>query len=471
MENRQMDKISNTSKVDQGNEINHVDSQMDTKIKEIMMTKIPESEILNQKMEEAYQKVRAMQPGKRKLPMAVKCSTAAAILLLAMVYCVKNPTFAAQLPFIGSIFSGLEDKVSFTGDYSDHSITLPTEADNKKQKADTKPDAAAGIAADSKSDVPDTGSGVEGKKAGEAGTKGEEAAGSKADGKEDSGPGATADTKSDANSDDGALYQVESGGITVTIPEVSFDSNGMYLALLVKNKEGFAKNPLRKDQLGFRAWVKMYREDGSVEDFNDIDGTYLSFEAEGEYVDPYTFQGIAQFSSRDLDLTKYTSCELAFSEFQQRLTTGKTMTATLPDTNEEVSWVDKELVQYKGDWKFRMDIDVQEDSKQEIVLNDANSQGYGIEKVIKTKYEMYAVPILPEGEHAYDYMITFWDADGKVLESHGHDFTKMGITGRDISTVTVYLLKWEDFEQSKGKNWRLQPEKAVYQTRISFKDE
>ena len=108
MENRQMDKISNTSKVDQGNEINHVDSQMDTKIKEIMMTKIPESEILNQKMEEAYQKVRAMQPGKRKLPMAVKCSTAAAILLLAMVYCVKNPTFAAQLPFIGrqSIFYG-----------------------------------------------------------------------------------------------------------------------------------------------------------------------------------------------------------------------------------------------------------------------------------------------------------------------------------------------------------------------------
>lgn len=60
------------------------------------------------------------------------------------------------------------------------------------------------------------------------------------------------------------------------------------------------------------------------------------------------------------------------------------------------------------------------DAAQEVIIREANDQGVGIEKVVKTKYEIYAVPILPEGANEYDYFITMWDADGKPLDDHGH---------------------------------------------------
>ncbi len=36
--------------------------------------------------------------------------------------------------------------------------------------------------------------------------------------------------------------------------------------------------------------------------------------------------------------------------------------------------------------------------------------------------------------------------------------------------MTVYLLSWEDFCESKGNNSYLQPSKALYQTTVRFED-
>ena len=123
-----------------------MDQEIEMRIKNCMMNQIPESEQVNNQMNEAYQKIRQSKAAKKsRLPIAMKCTTAAAMLFLAMVYCVKNPAVAAQLPLIGNIFSGLEDQVSYPGDYSKNAIKLPAQAD---AVTDTDKDTQVDTAAD-----------------------------------------------------------------------------------------------------------------------------------------------------------------------------------------------------------------------------------------------------------------------------------------------------------------------------------
>ncbi len=436
----------------------NTDCELEFRIKENLSAKIPEPEILDQKLNDAYQQIRERNPAQKKhLPLALKCSAAAAALLLAMIYCVKNPALAAQLPLIGHIFSSLEEKVSYPGDYSKNSVRLPAKPSAEKNAAEkntTEKNAVEKNTAEHSGEHADTEYAKKDTSAEDTGHSEE-----------------TADAADTAHSTDTEIYTKKSGGITLTLSEVSYDSNAIYLAILAENEKEFASNLYAPDLLGFTGWVTMYKPDGSAEEFNDVSGTYLAYQAEGEYTDAHTFKGMIQFCSQKLDLTKYTACEITFTDFNQMLTTGKTSTARLPETNEEVTLTDHDIVHYKGNWKFRLKPELTSDSKQEVTINDTNEQGFGIEKVVRTKYEMYGVPILPEGEQWYDYIITIWDADGKPLDYHGSDFHKRAVYGRDVSQVTVYLLKWEDFEYSKGSNSYLQPSKAIYQTTVNFDEQ
>lgn len=372
----------------------HTFDPFESKLKEILTEKIPESEIVDQKMNDAYQNIRENKTTpKRKAPIVIKFGAAAAILMLAMIYCVKNPAFAAQLPLIGNIFRNLEGQVSYPGDYSKNSIILPVAANEKEGDSELFPaDSANNSAASSQTDNGST-----------------------------------------------ASFQAKSGGITVTLSEVSYDYNGIYLALLVQNEEGFASDARLPGQLDFDCQLKLYQADGSTKEFSDANGiSMLGSLAEGEFPDPYTFQGIAHFSADGLDLSEYTACELTFLEFRQERTTGRLKTVLVPDYGE-TSMMEYDWSHYPGTWNFQLDLSGFAAKKQEAAVNDVNAQGFGIEKVIKTEYEMYAVPILPEGEAWYDYMITIWDANGELLDSHGSNFRSMSIYGRDVSEVTVYL--------------------------------
>lgn len=465
------------------------DRQLDERIQEIMKTNIPESEILDKKMQDAYEQIRSRKAAsneirkerkkdikKTKLPLAVKCSTAAAILLLAMGYCVKNPALAAQLPFIGDIFSQLEKQVPYPGDYSSNAIVLPggkeepndkdTEHTNPQPEA-IQPETAKKEKEAAKPETNQAGSENAPQSANQTEHKNDPQSGSQPNHKNAPQSQSQADHTKDHSA---GAYRITSDGVTVTLSEVSFDNKAVYLALLVQNEKGFAQNLYAKNQLDFECWVTMYKEDGSKKEFNEIDGTYLARNAQGEYLDAHTFRGLAQFTHTELDLSKYTSCEITFTDFSQMLETGKKRKANIPVTGEEVTIIDHDIVHNKGTWKFDLDIDLSAEDAQEIMIQEANAQGVGIEKIVKTKYEIYAVPILPEGEKEYNYFITMWDADGKPLEDHGDSGGK-SIYGRDVSEVTVYVLWWEDFFDSKGENSYLQPEKALYQTKVKFQEE
>lgn len=413
-------------------------NRMEKNIKDCIMTRLPESDIINEKLEEAYREVRAMQEraggreeelevkkkkrikkksrkGKESSKIsrtATKCGIAAAAVVLAMVFCVTNPALAAQLPLIGHIFEGLEGKVSYPGEYSENAIELQE-------------------------------------------VSGEEAADEN-------------EEETENGKEDEALFRVESGDLTVTLSEVTYDNNGMYLAVLVESKEGFASETSNEDIIYLKCNVDMLKADGGKDTFNEENGSGLAYMAEGTYVDSHTFQGIVQMRSPELKLSDYTGCDVAFLEFSQELTTGQTVTGTFPDSDEEYSFIEYDWKKYEGNWNFHLDFDLLPETEQQVMVNQVNEQGFGIEKVVKTEYEMYAVPILPGGPEENDYVVTIWDADGKPLDSHGSELEIRSIYGRDVSKVTVYLLKWEDFTESKGNNYYLQPEKAVFQTTVEF---
>lgn len=439
-------------------------------IKGCMQEQVPESELVNEKIEQAYNEIRRIQNmempiisdmGKRaeekdtvrytdirytdasqhtsatvghraearyttgrtsavtkytsaarRRSSGIKYTAAAVAVCLALaIFLVGNPTLAAQLPIIGHIFKDLEQNVSYPGDYSQHSAILPTET----LSAET--------------------------------------------GK-----------KKESQNDNGAVYQVKSGSITVTLTEVSYDSNGIYLAVLAENKDGFAPDAQKDPWIYLNCNVDMQKKNGGTESFREEYGNSLAYIAEGEFTDEHTFKGIVQLTSQGLKLSDYVGCDITFLQFRQELTTGKTMTAKPKGESEDITYMENDWKTYDGNWKFHLDFPDLKNYEKVVTVNQVNDQGFGIEKVVKTGYEIYAVPIIPDGKELADYIVTMWDADGKPLESHGSNMETRSIYGRDTSKVTVYILSWNDFVECKGDNSYLQPQKAVYMTTVDFSE-
>lgn len=435
--------------------------QLEQKIIQTTRKPVPEPEPVNQKMQEAYDKIRKTQPARnKKLSVVVRFSTVAAILAFAMIYCVKNPAIAAQIPWIGNIFRELEGKISFPGDYSAKSIRLDAAYENNGSVKQN----VSGDKNDARQTEERAGSG----KTPQAGAQTDRMHAGQTDAQTDRMHAGQTDAGCSEKGTE--CWKKEVNGVTVTLSEVAYDYDAIYLAIQVQNEKGFAKDATYPDILFYDAQVKLKKSDGSMEEFAfETEGIY-TVGIEGEYTDAHTFQGIYRFGDSYPDISEYTDCELTFLEFEQLLPTGETEIITVPDYGE-VSRLIPDSVHYKGPWSFHISLEDMEVKEQEIAVNEVNDKGFGIEKIVKTEFAIYAVPILPEGKTGYDYVATIWDADGNPLENRDFgEYLTMSHYRRDISTVTVYLLKVQDFLDNKAENAYLQPGKAVYQTTVRLKD-
>ncbi len=438
------------------------DGQFEKKIKEMLMQKAPEPEIVDQKMQAAYRKIRETGAArKKKLPFGLRFGTVAAVIAIALVYCVKNPAVAAQIPLIGNIFREMEGESLYPGDYSKKSIQLEgasvgkdseaagkTDGKEKNETSDLQSDQAQNETSDLQSD---------------------QAQNETSDLQNDQAQNKPSDSKDDKISDTGS-YRKKIGDVTVTLSEAAYDHDAIFLGILVQHDKGFVKDALYPDNLSYDAKIKLLKADGSSKNYSYKSEGIFNVGIQGEYVDNHTFRGIFQFQEEGVDLTEYVACELKFGKFQQLLKTGKEETVIVPDYGE-VKQTIPDRVCYDGPWKFRLDLDGITIHEEEVAVQKTNDKGFGIEKVVKTEFEIYAVPKLPDGENLYDYVATIWDADGKPLENRNFGkYLTMSHYGRDVSKVTVYLLKTLDFLDNKGNNAYLQPKKAIYKTTVRFED-
>ena len=374
-------------------------------LRDIMKKDIPESVLIRKKMQEAYELLDRQKNYRKSKKFAVKAAISIAVcLLLVMIWGIQNPTVAAQIPLIGNIFKQLEKDVSFPGNYSEQAIELQStyEVDNEKDDSDSII----------------------------------------------------------------SPYCKESNNLTITLSEITYDSNSLYFAILVQNKVAFPENVMSDNCLYFNCSGSMNRIDGTKEYYSEEYGNLPAYIMEGSFVDDKTFKGLIQFDWNNI--YEYSSCSLTFNAIKQMLTTGKSEKGELGNSDEFVEYMEYDWNIIEGEWSFEIPIEDSMTDKREVFVNECNDRGFGIEKIVINDYELYAVPIYSKEENEMDYVVSIWDANGIPLDSHGEDCERFSTNERDISSITVYILDYYDYMDCKGENYKAQPTKAVYEKTINL---
>ena len=264
--------------------------------------------------EDLDQRVRAgIEEGKKRRKKIAFRKTAkigmemAAAVALASVLCISNPSFAAKMPLIGHIFEQVENNTSVKGDFSQvaETLTQSTEntADQKADKTVKNADSKNGnTGIDDDSEVP-------------------------ADG----------------------AYTKTSNGITVTLSEVYYNKNAMYIAMSLYSEEPFPEDIKIKDH------VKDYILDfdqaaisgENTFSFMPDEKTFLFNYMEGKFVDDHTFAGMLRvdLSSLETEPTDTFTCHMALDSIR------------FDNVNFKVA--DEKI--YEGNWDF--DLNVKLDTK------------------------------------------------------------------------------------------------------------
>ena len=190
----------------------------------------------------------------RKRTFSCYSAVAAGILaaLCAGVLLASNPVLAAKLPLVGHIFSRIQEKVSYKGNFSDDA-EIYIEDDDAKELSDSKTHTAK----------------------------------------------AKADPLSGEQTEN-PLVQT-SGGLTVTVSEANCSTQALYLALCIENKEAFPAD-----------FIKTKNMDGYLPDYDTLSletnsyydvpgltqkerpgggGHPTPYYIEGQFVDDHTFTG------------------------------------------------------------------------------------------------------------------------------------------------------------------------------------
>ncbi len=389
----------------------------------------------------------------RRKRTAFRYSAAAAGVLAAIcagMLLASNPALAAKLPLIGRIFSYVQEKVSYKGNFSDDA-EIYIKYNSPEELSDSKTPTAK----------------------------------EKAD-------------KSSGKQTENLLVQT-SGGLTVTVSEANCSTQALYLALCIENEEAFPADFIKTknmdgylpdyDSLSLES-NSYYNVPGLTKKDRPAGGGYPTpYYIEGQFVDDHTFTGIIRVSlDEDLrssaaagtDTTlssdkKNTALPAEFmyyleiSDIYADLLQYEETYATDPETHEQVALSEPLKKHYKGKWNFAIPVSMNKGDAQTVNINKKNENGIGIGSVEKTNFEIKAELLLPEDAQPYDYIVAICDADGKRLESQGDNSEVFSTYGRNTQTVYVYVCDYIKYmDELKGDDRKL-AENALFETEVHFK--
>ena len=277
-------------------------------------------------------------------------------------------------------------------------------------------------------------------------------------------------TQSTENPADGT-YTKTSNGITVTLSEVYYNKNAMYIAMSLYSEEPFPEDIKIKDH------VKDYILDfdqaaisgENTFSFMPDEKTFLFNYMEGKFVDDHTFAGMLRvdLSSLETEPTDTFTCHMALDSIR------------FDNVNFKVA--DEKI--YEGNWDFDLNVKLDTKDTQTVEVNEVNDDGVGLEKVVKTRYELRVYPKDKSETDGKYYFAEVFDANGERMDYAG-DITDCRQTyGYDTSKVNIYLcdedeymneLKGyyfsEDYEKKKKTKTYEEyiAEHAVYHKEITF---
>lgn len=402
---------------------------------------VPEKldKVVEQKMEILYREQRV----KRIRRSVIGIGTAAACFMGVVAVGITNPAWASQLPLIGHIFEQMQDKFGYPGDYSQAGTPLETEEE--------------------------TLAGTEQNISGQAETA------------------APRDSR----------YTKTVGDMTVTLSEVYCNGQSLNITLLLESKEAFP-DTMRTDYTGKGDVPILACRTEEDYSFNPSIQHDL-IDLEGDFIDEHTFAGLIRIdlNKKNQDTSKleevlevadgekdvlqnmsdeeYASCikEVEIPDsFSLNLTLNKVIGYLAePDqrefelSEEEIlALSDEEWVEYMkkedekdptwnefpnahenywfdGPWEFELEVTKSEEGCVTVELGTANDAGVGMEKIVKTPFEITMYP-LPAEDGTF-YFPVMLDADGMLMQTGGSGGAAdtVAIGDHDVSTVDVYLFE------------------------------
>lgn len=418
----------------------------DKKLYEILGATLSDNDMIDNKMEEAYAIIRKQSRekrtgrGRRRKKVLLGLSSAAAVLILAFAFSVMNPVLASEIPILGGFFAKVADVFRFGEIPEEKSETL-----------------------------------YEGETIGEL--------------HEDEAAKA-------ADEEAGSPYRVTTEGITVTLEEQYISNQAIFLGIRIENEQEYPElaayvesgtqwlDVRTKEEYSFRPEPIMTRR-----------------KIEGKFEDAHTFIGIMRidFSDIALDDSKYAQAiaeadakgeeypeinNLTWDEWMDYYAIPDPFDMTLEITqiigtlenptrpegmksDEELSrMTDEELGEYRnslprewvgypnvyqhwyrdGSWRFALSLTQTDESAKTITVNESNEAGLGIESIEISAVEM-TLNMLEETTEAMSAVV--FDADGVEIAYEGDNV--FAIAGHDISTITVYICKFDDWGEAKAE--------------------
>ncbi|MCM1499663.1 MAG: DUF4179 domain-containing protein [Clostridium sp.] len=399
---------------------------------------IPVPEELNRVVTESLEKITTQQRKRNLKLWAYRGGAVAAAFVCGIVFCISNPSFAANLPLLGHIFEKMQDDFPYSGDYSGIGEKL----------ADEKAFETVGAEEVSAS----------------------EGAEENVDGEEKSGYVQTVD------------------GVTITLSEMYCNSQALYVTVQIQSEEKFPE----MDSFHFGEATGNFRflvEEAAGKSGFQAGKAYLTPTLDGAFIDENTYAGLLRFDLNEvtgynapaLEIPETYSVELKLNRL-----VGGLVEVEAPDfglTEEEMeamsdeewkAWMlkwdtehldydDRLAATYCGPWIFDLDVTMDKSDMQVVEINEKNEQGIGFERVVKDRFEitMYTYPDISK-DSAKRYFPVMLDADGKLVDGNDGWVNVLEIGDHDVSTVDLFLvneLLWLD--ELKGIYWN-DPEAETY---------
>lgn len=425
-------------------------SNLEQELQRQLRQEIEIPECIQKKSKQAYLKIKSGQIRQEevlKTPLgwmkktAIALGSVAAALLLCMVLFLTNPVMAQDFPVIGNLFSLLQDKISFFGNFEDYATPLVPEEDTSFSK----------------------------------------------------------------DTDSSGIFSKTEDGLTITLSEVYANTQAIYLTVLMESEEAFPSTLIDQQDQPVLSLIasENYDFNPTPEEYNNPiyfnpEGQFLDAytyscilrldlreasldrqayneamiqaEAAAQETDAViNYQNLQSFVEipEQIHLDFQIQQVIGTLEDAQYWDSGYTEEELTAMTDEEFQEVMKQMPEeynqhpnqyenywFDGPWDFSLDLTVDSSRVQTIEINEINENGVGISNVILTPYELTVNDAYADGVPFYDYFLVALDANGNKLpynDSNGN-CNYFTIQDRDISTVDLYILDYTEYmDELKGE--------------------
>lgn len=346
----------------------------------------------------------------------------AAVLCVTFIFCVMNPVLAREIPILGSIFARVADVYQF-GKLPEESTTelLPEE------------NTAELLLKEGATDL------------------------------------SSEESTAELLSEEGLIST--DGGITISITEEYASNQAVYIGVKVENEQAFPEMVATIED------GQQFIKARAIEDYSFCPGQRRNRRyIEGKFVDEHTFLGIiridydslewqleeSEAAEPDTDIPESFTMEFEIVEIASTLKDAELPEEFQLSDEEYEQMTDEQRTEFynsipkawyglewqswhqEGTWHFTIPITQTDGNIRTIEVNQYDSDGIGVESIEISSMEMSVNTVIP-GEISL-YTAVF-DADGKEMEytnSSNVGSTRL-IDGHDISTVSIYLCDLDEY--------------------------